>query len=167
MTVPLMTTFLDICRVLELTTVSTIVRESAFPYVEGAHVLGLSLSVGTVMWFDLRLLGATMTTRPVSEVFHDLKPWMFTGFGVMFLTGALLFLAHATKAYANSYFRVKLALLILAGLNAAVYHLTIGRHAADWDKSPVPPRAAQAAGLLSLALWFCVVAVGRMLAYHL
>ena len=59
----------------------------------------LSLSVGTVVWFDLRLLGATMRTRPVSEVFESVKGWMFAGFGLMFVTGALLFTAHATKAY--------------------------------------------------------------------
>lgn len=157
----------EMCRILEQTTISTIVRESAFPYVEGAHVLGLSLSIGTVMWFDLRLLGAAMRTRPVSEVFQDLKAWMFAGFGIMFLTGGLLFSAHATKVYVNGYFRVKVALLILAGVNAAVYYWTVDRRRSDWDKASVPPRAAQAAGLLSLALWFAVIAVGRLFAYHL
>ncbi len=157
----------EICQVVEQTTISRIVRESAFPYVEGAHVLALSLSVGTVMWFDLRLLGYAMQTRPVSEVFQDLKAWMFAGFGIMFLTGALLFSAHATKVYASGYFRLKLTLLILAGVNTAVYHLTIDRRQSEWDKAAVPPLAAQAAGLLSLVLWFSVVAVGRIFAYHL
>jgi len=157
----------QICQVLEQTTISTIVRESAFPYVEGAHVLGLSLSIGTVMWFDLRLLGAAMRTQPVSEVFQDLKVWMFAGFGIMFLTGGLLFSAHATKVYASGYFRVKMGLLILAGLNTAVFHFSIARRQSQWDKAAVPPLAAQAAGLLSLALWFSVVAVGRIFAYHL
>src|SRR4029079_5593352 len=157
----------DICQVLEQTTISTIVRESAFPYVEGAHVLGLSLSVGTVLWFDLRLLGAAMRTRPVSEVFQDLKPWMFAGFGIMFVTGALLFTAHATKAYASGYFRAKLSLLILAGINTAIYHLTVDRRESEWGKSPVPPLQARVAGLLSLLLWFSVIAVGRLFAYYL
>jgi hypothetical protein len=158
---------LEICRLLEQTTISTVVRESAFPYVEGAHVLGLSVSVGTVMWFDLRLLGVAMRTRPVPEVFQDLKRWMFAGFAIMFFTGALLFAAHATKAYASGYFRAKLSLLILAGVNAAVYHLAIGRGQSEWAKTPVPPLAARAAGLVSLLLWFAVVAVGRLFAYYL
>ena len=110
---------LEICQAIEQTTISSIVRESAFPYVEGAHVLGLSLSVGTVMWFDLRLIGATMRSRAVSDVFQDLKPWMFAGFAIMFLTGGLLFFAHATKAYGSGYFRAKLALLMLAQIRAA------------------------------------------------
>ena len=108
---------------LEQTWIGEVVRESAFPYVEGTHVLALSLSVGTVAWFDLRLLGATMRSRPVSEVFESVKGWMFAGFGVMFVTGALLFAAHATKAYESRSFRAKVALLVLAGINALVFHL--------------------------------------------
>src|SRR3954463_9038204 len=152
----------EICQAIEQSTISSIVRESAFPYVEGAHVLALSLSIGTVMWFDLRLLGATMRTRSVVEVFEDVKPWMFAGFVVMFSTGALLFAAHATKAYSNNFFRAKLALLILAGVNAAVYHFTIDRNRSAWGKSPFPPAAARLAGLVSLLLWFSVIAVGRL-----
>jgi hypothetical protein len=158
---------LEWCRALEETAVGTLVRETAFPYVEGTHVLGLSLSVGTVMWFDLRLLGATMSTRSVSEVFRDLRGWMFAGFAIMFLTGALLFTAHATKAYESAYFRAKLALIVLAGVNIVVYHLTIDRSEPEWGAAPVPPLAARAAGLISLTLWFSVISAGRLLAYSL
>ena len=142
-------------------------RESAFPYVEGTHVLALSLSVGTVAWFDLRLLGAAMRSRPVSEVFESVKGWMFAGFGVMFVTGALLFVAHATKAYESRSFRAKVALLVLAGVNTLVFHLTIDRRRAEWNAAPVPPAAARMAGLLSLVLWLSVIAAGRMFAYDL
>src|SRR6185503_21270143 len=114
----------------------------------------------TVMWFDLRLLGVAMRSRPVSEVFQDLRAWMFAGFAVMFLTGGLLFSAHATKAYASGYFRAKLALMILAGVNAGIYHWSINRHESEWGKDHVLPIQARIAGLVSLVLWFSVVAVG-------
>ena len=160
-------TILEWCRALEESRVGTMVRETAFPYVEGTHVLGLSLSVGTVMWFDLRLLGATMTSRPVSVVFRDLRAWMFGGFALMFLTGALLLAARATEAYESPYFRLKLALIVLAGVNMALYHLTIERRDTEWGAAPVPPLAARVAGLVSLVLWFSVIAVGRIFAYSL
>jgi len=157
----------EMCQAIEHSAISSIVRESAFPYVEGAHVLGLSLTVGTVMWFDLRLLGAAMRTRPVWEVFEDVKPWMLAGFAVMFSSGAVLFAAHASKAYSSGYFRAKIALLILAGVNAAVYHFTIGRRRSEWGKAFVPPVAVRAAGLVSLLLWFSEIALGRLFAYYL
>jgi hypothetical protein len=157
----------EMFKALEETRVGEIVRESAYPYVEGAHVLGLALSVGTVVWFDLRLLGATMRSRPVAEVFQNLKGWMLAGFCLMFLSGALLFTAHAAKAYANTYFRAKIALIVLAGVNTAVYHLTIDRGKAKWNDSSIPPLRARAAGLVSLVLWFSVIAAGRIFAYDL
>jgi hypothetical protein len=160
-------TIVEWCKALEDTRVGEIVRESAFPYVEGAHVLGLALSVGTVVWFDLRLLGATMRTRPVEEVFRNLKGWMIAGFSLMFLSGALLFTAHAAKAYANNYFRAKIALIVLAGVNTAIYHLTIDRSRSEWSEAAVPPLGARAAGLVSLVLWFSVIAAGRIFAYDL
>ena len=157
----------DWLQALERTRIGEVVRESAFPYVEGTHVLGLALSVGTVMWFDLRLMGAAMRTRPVSEVFENLRGWMLGGFSLMFLTGALLFTSHATKVYTNPYFRTKMVLLVLAGLNAGLFHLTIDRRRADWNTAPIPPPAARAAGLASLLVWFSVIAAGRMVAYEM
>ena len=154
-------------RALEQTRIGEVVRESAFPYIEGTHVLGLSLSVGMIAWVDLRLVGATMRTRPVSEVYESVKGWMVAGFCLMFVTGALLFVAHATKAYASVFFRAKVALLLLAGVNALIFHRTVNRRTTNWHDAPVPPTAARMAGLTSLVLWLSVIAAGRLFAYDL
>ena len=157
----------DWLQALEQTRISDVVRESAFPYIEGAHVLALSLSVGTIAWFDLRLLGATMRERPVSEVYESLKGWMLAGFSVMFVTGALLFVAHATKAYESWFFRAKVTFLLVAGVNALLFHRAVNSRTTSWNDAPVPPLAARMAGLTSLLLWTAVIAAGRLFAYDL
>jgi hypothetical protein len=78
-----------------------------------------------------------------------------------------LFTAHATEAYESAYFRAKLALIVAAGANMAIYHLTIDRRQAEWGPAPVPPLAARVAGLISLTLWGSVIAAGRLFAYSL
>src|SRR5262245_32371273 len=107
---------LECCQWIQDTQIATSFRESVymFPVVEGIHVLGLSLSVGTVMWFDLRLCGIAMRNQPVSKVFGPIKPWMFSGFAVMVVSGVMLFLAHALECYQSIYFRTKAVLLVLA-----------------------------------------------------
>jgi hypothetical protein len=152
---------------IENTRVGTAIRESLyfFPLVETGHVLGLAISVGTIVWFDLRLLGVAMRHDPVSEVFEQLKHWMRAGFSIMFVTGGLLFWSEATRAYASFYFWLKLALLMLAGLNILVYHWGIDRHRSEWDKAPIPPLSARVAGLISIVLWLGVIAAGRIMAY--
>ena len=90
---------------------------------------------------------------------------MMSGFGVMFLTGALLFWSHALSAYNSTAFRVKLVLLIFSGLNATIYHVTIYRKLDQWDASPIPPLQARLAGWTSLILWAGVITMGRIMAY--
>jgi hypothetical protein len=83
----------------------------------------------------------------------------------MFLTGALLFWSHALSAYHSTAFRAKLVLLILSGLNAAIYHFTIYRKMDQWDTAPIPPMQARLAGWTSLILWAGVITMGRIMAY--
>ena len=115
---------------------------------------------------DLRLLGLTMRSVPVSEVAGRLLPWTVTGFLIMIVSGALLFYGIPVRTYQNIFFRIKVVLLVLAGLNAWVFHLTVYRKVARWDLLPVPPTHARIAGALSLFFWAGIVASGRMIAYN-
>ena len=157
------------CQWLQDTQLSTAIRTSAYtyPFIEGSHVLGLAFSVGTIVWFDLRLLGVTMRRDRVSEVFDQLRPWATAGFTVMVITGSLLFASRAADAYASIYFRIKVGLLILGALNIVIFHTTIDRHRQQWDTAATPPLRARLAGLLSLILWFSIIAAGRIMAYNL
>jgi hypothetical protein len=157
------------CQWLQDTGIATAIRESGYTYpiVEGSHVMALALSVGAVMWFDLRLLGLTMRRDAVSSVFQQVRPWMFLGFLVMFVTGALLFSARAVDAYESTYFRLKVGLLVLGALNVVIFHATIDRQREQWDTSERPPFRARVAGGLSLVLWFGIIAAGRIMAYNL
>ena len=85
---------------------------------------------------------------------------------VMVVTGALLFYAIPVRSYQSLWFRLKVIALILAGLNAFVFHAGIDRRVAEWDLAPTPPRAARRAGATSLILWAIIVVAGRMIAYN-
>ena len=89
------------------------------------------------------------------------------GFTMMFMTGAMLFAAHAVDAYKSTYFRVKVGLLILGALNVAIFHSTIDQSRGQWDTAETPPLRARVAGALSLILWFGIIAAGRIMAYNL
>ena len=159
----------EICEWLQESYYATAIRESiwVFPIIEGTHVLALGLSVGTIMWFDLRLLGFGMRRHSVSATYNYIKPAMFTGFAIMMISGVLLFYSHALRCYESIFFQIKLVLLILAGVNILIYHTTIDRRRAEWDRWPKPPLQARLAGLISLLMWTSIVAVGRLMAYTL
>ena len=127
---------------------SIALHESLYVYqiVSTVHVVTLSLFVGTAVMLDLRLLGATLRGVPVSEVVARLRPWTMAGFLLMVISGAFLFYANPAPRYQNIFFRAKMLMLFLAGVNAWVFHNTVYRSVADWDQDPVLPRRAGVAG---------------------
>jgi hypothetical protein len=131
------------------------------------HMLGLLVAAGTVVFWDLRLLGLGLRTTPVSEVGKSLLPWTWTGFGVMFVSGSLLVVMEAGRLYDNIYFRLKVVALLLAGLNVMMFHLNVYRSVNGWDTNVTPPLQARMAGGFSLLLWFTIMACGRAIGYTL
>lgn len=162
-------TLYQLCEWIQNTDSSTAIRDSIylFPAIEGTHVLALGMSVGLVMWFDLRLAGLMMRQRAVSDVFDGIKRWMFAGFAIMFVTGGILFWSLPLRCYGSVYFWAKMILLLAAGLNIIFFHVAIDRNRASWDKAPIPPLGARFAGFASLLLWMAVIFVGRTMAYFL
>jgi hypothetical protein len=137
-----------------------------YPLVESAHVLTLGLFVGLAVMLDLRLLGLTMRRVPVSEMIARLLPWEKAGFTVMVITGVLLFYAIPVRTYQSIFFRAKVIMLVLAGLNVWLFHSRVERRVADWDLAPVTPVAARVAAMASLLLWAGIIIAGRMIAYN-
>ena len=156
------------CEWLAATPGSVALHESQYMYlvVLSVHVLALCLFVGTAAIIDLRLLGLTLQSVRVSEVLTRLLPWTLAGFLVMITSGSLLFYAAPLLRYQNLFFRAKMATLVLAGLNALVFHKTVYRSVAGWDLDPVPPRAARLVGGLALVFWASLIVLGRMIPYQ-
>jgi hypothetical protein len=157
---------LKYCEWLETTSYALAVRQSdwLFPVIETIHIMALSLSVGTIIFVDLRLVGFRMKGYRLSAILEQLQPWTLAGFGIMFLTGAMLVPAHAVMYYESPFFRLKLLFLAAAGINAGLFHLTIYRTIKRWDTTAVP-FYAKLAGALSLLIWTVVVVLGRAIAY--
>ncbi len=162
-----MPTIYELCQRIEATWIATQVREDLwlFPVLVSIHILGLTLSVGMLLWFDLRLLGVGLRNCSVSGLYRRLMPFMLPAFFVMVVSGSLLFAGFATLAYDNLFFRIKLCGLIVAGINAVLFHLLTERRLAQWDDARVLPLAARAAGLVSIISWTVVILAGRMISY--
>ncbi len=143
-------------------------RESLFvwPLLESTHVLGLMLFVGTAAMLDLRLLGVTFRGVPASEFTGRLLPWTRASFVAMTITGLLLFYSSPVRYYQNIFFRVKVLLLVAAGLNIWLFHSGVHQRVQVWDLAMPPPRAARLAAVVSLVAWTGVVITGRMVAYN-
>jgi len=149
---------------LQGTPLAVSIAEEWFPLVESVHVITMALVAGTIFIVDARLVGLTSTGLPFSYVSDRLLPWTWGAFGCSVLTGTLMFMANPTGYYDNTPFRVKMALLLLAGLNMLYFQSVIFRSVSAWDAGR-PPAAARAAGMISICLWCGVIGFGRWIGF--
>jgi len=158
---------LEFCQWLDQSSVGMAIRQSLwlFPAIETVHLLGMAALVGTIGVLDLRLLGWVARGRPASEMAGRLIPFAWFGFVVQVITGALLFSSEAVKIYGNPAFRLKMLLLLLAGLQALIFQTVISGKLAAWDERESLPVLAKVAGLSSLLLWVAIVTAGRFIGF--
>jgi len=161
---PILQTF---CAWLENTAPAQFVSTStwAFPTIETVHVLVLVIVVGSIAIVDLRLLGVASNHRKVTALSNDVLPVTWTAFVLALITGSLLFSSKATHYLDNWPFRLKMALLLAAGINMLLFHLITWRDVEGWDHLKVTPRSARLAGFLSLVFWIGVVVFGRWIGF--
>jgi len=160
--------FIDFFTQLGESSWSVDLHESQYAYsiIESIHVWTMAVFFGSILMVDLRLLGWTMRKVPMSEVAQRVLPWTIGAFVIMVITGTLLFYAIPLRSYQSLWFRTKMVLLVLAGLNIWIFHSRVYPKLATADVDGVPPKAARIAGALSLSLWIGVIVTGRMIAYN-
>lgn len=159
---------LRVCQWIETTSLSQALAGSVwtYPIIESLHTIGVAVFLGLLLIWDLRLLGVMFTRVAVTEVWARLIPWIVLGAVFMMGTGLVLFWAKPVYSWGHIFFRIKVAALFLALLNAAAFHVGIERRLVDWDRSPMPPAAARTAGVISIALWAMIVVAGRLIGYN-
>ena len=152
---------------LEASGIANRIRDSLwlFPLIESTHVIGLALVFGTIAIIDLRLLGIASTQRSFKRMASDILKWTWAAFALTALTGTLMFITNARVYYHNFFFRTKMLLLVLSGINMLIFELTAGRTIHRWEKAPSAPRAGKIVAALSLAMWISIIIMGRLIGF--
>ena len=132
-----------------------------WPTCETLHFIGLSLLMGVAFLVDLRVLGVVKGVSFAS--LHRLLPWAALGFGVNVITGMLFFVGIPGQYIHNTTFYWKMALVMLAGLNAVYFTLL----EEPWRLGPKEdaPLTAKIAAASAMLLWVGVMYCGSMLPF--
>ena len=136
-----------------------------FPFLESIHVLASTFLVGSILMVDLRLLGLAARSHAVSRVTREIVPWTGSAAVISTLAGLGMFISQANRYMDNRAFQVKAVLLLLAGLNMAVFHLRTVRSLPRWDTAAVTSAAARFAAVGSLLLWIGIMLAGRWIGH--
>ncbi len=132
-----------------------------WPTCETLHFIGLTLLMGVVLLVDLRVLGVLKGVSFAS--LHRLLPWAALGFGLNVVTGLIFFVGIPGQYTQNKAFYWKIALVMLAGLNALYFTLL----EEPWALGPGAdaPLTAKIAASSAMLLWVGVMYFGSMLPF--
>lgn len=154
-----------ILRFLKYTPIGAWVRNSAwaFPFLQSWHFIGMTMLLGVVGAIDLRVLGVARAV-PLAPL-HRFLPLAFIGFGINLITG-ICFFCHDPWVYAfNISFRIKMLLILLAGLNALWFRLGVFLDLEHWGPGIEASRLAKVISGVSIVIWLAVITAGRYIAF--
>lgn len=156
-----MTLLLTFAQWLQSTGVPSALRQSeyVYPIVLTLHLTGIAFFGGLIFFTNLRLLGVTFKSLPVTKVIEPLRVPKRIGFVIVVTCGLLMASAKAEEYYYNWFFWTKMSLLALAGLHGLIFGRSVYR-----NQSEDMPQAKLAASL-SLVIWTGVMIAGRGIGY--
>jgi len=136
-----------------------------YPVVLALHMVMFAFFGGLILLTDLRILGIAWTRYPIQEILEKTRTFKKHGLILMLILGFLLFGCKAEEYYYNAFFKMKLALLILLGINYLIFRGSVYNKGAELDRMPTAPGYAKLAAALSLFLWIAIACSGRGIGY--
>ena len=135
-----------------------------WPAAESIHFIGLSLLVGMIFLFDLRLLG--LGKRIPIAALHKLIPWGLSGYALNLLSGSFFLMAEPDQYIYNPAFHFKMLFMAVAGFNASSFYLVAARRTMGPDADDEVPRRAKIIAAISISMWIGVIVCGRLLTFY-
>lgn len=145
------------------TPIGVAVRETPglFPASEMAHFIGLSLLIGVMLVVDLRILGVFRQASYASVL--KLLPLAVIGFAINLISGILFICGNPYLYFTNPAFWLKLAFIMLGGLNALWFTFAEHKLIAGLPTDAAAPQLARIMAAASLGMWIMVLLLGRLL----
>jgi hypothetical protein len=134
-----------------------------WPLCETLHFVGLALVIGIAGFFDLRLMGFFRDIA-IDDV-RELMPLAVGGFLTNLVTGTIFLIGHPEQYVHNPAWWWKVGFLGLAGVNALIFTVSVGRRTVGLRPGIDTPASVKAIGVVSLISWFAVLYFGRMLPF--
>jgi hypothetical protein len=150
---------------LQSTWVGVLVAESlwGYPLFETIHSIGMAMLIGALGLINLRVLGYK-SELPLLGM-RELLPLAWLGFTLNAISGTLLFTSDAVYFFSKYTFRIKMVLIVLGGINAALLGQRVFRDAAAGVPAQPVTVGTKWIAISSLVFWIGAVCAGRLIAY--
>ena len=133
----------------------------AYPLVNAAHIFGIGSLVTLVLMIALAVLGRLPAAGGDRAFAGTLRRLALGAFALALATGLPMFAIRASEYAFNPAFRLKMLLLLVAGINLAIFALLDRKARTEGGYQA----AAKACAILSMALWPAILLCGRFIGF--
>jgi uncharacterized membrane protein SirB2 len=138
------------------------------PVMQMIHLFAIAMGFGSVVLFNLRLVGRSGGDQTVAQSAHRYLPWMKWSLLVLFISGIGMVLGDPVRLLVNPVFWMKITLFVIMILVSIVHLKTVTRKiktAPTWDATSGGTIAIRSSAYGLIILWLLIMAGGRFMAY--
>jgi hypothetical protein len=138
------------------------------PVMQMIHIFAIAMGFGSVVLFNLRLVGRSGSDTTVPQAAHRYLPWMTWSLVVLFVSGIGMILGDPVRLLVNPVFWGKIILFVLMILVSIVHLKTVTRKTKatpTWDATTGGSIAIRTSAYGLIILWLLIMAGGRFMAY--
>jgi hypothetical protein len=146
------------------TPIGDVMRDSSWLYTFFLilHFAGFTMLFGGLLVIDLRVLGVAKRI-PLDQAI-DFLPFVIAGFVINAITGFCFFSFQPFELAANWSFKIKMLLVLLAGLNALYFTVVEEKKLRVYAAAGREPNVEmKVSAVLSLGIWLLVIIAGRLI----
>ena len=137
----------------------------AIPTIQSIHIVGIAMVMGSVLMIDLRILGWAGTDQTLRQTARRFGPWLTGSLWLLLATGILMVIGEPVRELMTFSFWLKMALVAVGALVAAIFQGTLRRHEQRWEETLVHRRSIKLLAILTFLIWACIIVLGRLIAY--
>lgn len=138
------------------------------PVMQIVHILAIAMGFGSVVLFNLRLVGRSGSDITVQQAANRYLPWMKWSLAVLFVSGVGMILGDPVRLLVNPVFWGKIILFVLMILVSIVHLNTVAgktKATPTWDATTGGSVAIRTSAYGLIILWLLIMAGGRFMAY--
>jgi uncharacterized membrane protein YgdD (TMEM256/DUF423 family) len=137
----------------------------AIPAIQSIHIVGIALVMGSVLMIDLRILGWAWVDQTLRQTVSRFGPWLTGSLWLLLATGILMVIGEPVRELVTLSFWLKMSLVAVGALGAAIFQRMLGRHEQHWEDTLVHRRSVKAVAIFTFLIWVCIIVLGRLIAY--
>jgi hypothetical protein len=137
----------------------------AIPAIQSIHIVGIAMVMGSVLMIDLRILGLAGTDQTLRQTTSRFGPWLTGSLWLLLATGILMVIGEPVRELVTLSFWLKMALVAIGTVTAAIFHTALRRHDEQWGDTLVHRPSIKSLAIFTFLIWACIIVLGRLIAY--